>query len=82
MLALPAPPLNKSLSDPAVGQDLGELLPQWKPEELHLLVANFLYVRFPMLLALNKVGWRPSATRAAMPPTSLFCCSAALSRWT
>ena len=28
---------------------------EWTPEKLHLLVAHFLRVRFPMLLALNKV---------------------------
>lgn len=27
----------------------------WTPEKLHRLVAHFLRVRFPMLLALNKV---------------------------
>ncbi len=32
------------------------LLEAWGEAELHLLVAHFLALRFPILLALNKVG--------------------------
>eukprot|EP00730_Choanoeca_flexa_P002863 TRINITY_DN11210_c0_g1_i3.p1 TRINITY_DN11210_c0_g1~~TRINITY_DN11210_c0_g1_i3.p1 ORF type:complete len:868 (+),score=173.75 TRINITY_DN11210_c0_g1_i3:92-2695(+) len=38
-----------------VQQPLDEVLPSWQPKDLHLLVANFLRVRFPILLGLNKV---------------------------
>jgi hypothetical protein len=31
-----------------------EVLPLWGPQELHLLVAHFLRLRFPIVLALNK----------------------------
>ena len=31
-----------------------EALPMWGPQELHLLVAHFLRLRFPIVLALNK----------------------------
>ena len=36
-------------------QPLEDVLPAWQPKDLHLLIANFLRVRFPILLGLNKV---------------------------
>lgn len=34
--------------------DLADTLPAWEPRDLHLMVAHFLRLRFPILLALNK----------------------------
>eukprot|EP00050_Salpingoeca_kvevrii_P008858 m.305526 g.305526 ORF g.305526 m.305526 type:complete len:260 (-) comp17941_c0_seq1:1110-1889(-) len=42
-------------------QHYGETLASWKPADLHLLVAHFLHIRFPILLALNKSDLPPAA---------------------
>lgn len=47
--------LSRMGIDPSNMQLLREHLRRWTPADLHRLVAHFLRVRFPMLLALNKV---------------------------
>lgn len=37
-------------------------VPTWGPAELHLLVALYVYARFPIVLALNKTDMRAAAT--------------------
>mmetsp|Transcript_17162 Transcript_17162/g.28418 ORF Transcript_17162/g.28418 Transcript_17162/m.28418 type:complete len:197 (+) Transcript_17162:150-740(+) len=61
LLPLPSPFL---VVEGISGKDIASKIPGWERKDLHQLVAHFLRIRFPLLLALNKADTKGAEERA------------------